>query len=82
MCEAPEPEQTTLYTEIFPSISAVRGGDQEMLRVVGLWTVISAFRGHPVTTEFSEKKYTCQYTFQSSNLHRTPVHENGNKLLR
>ena len=44
----------------------MRGGDQEMFRVVGLWTVISAFRGHPVTTEFSEKEYF-YYTFQSSS---------------
>ena len=47
-CDAPDPKQITLYHKIVPL--TVRGGNQEMFRVVGFWTVISTFCGHPVTT--------------------------------
>lgn len=35
-CDVLEPEQVILYHKIVPYISEVRGGDQEMFRVVGL----------------------------------------------
>ena len=63
----PEPKQETLYLRMVPYLCVMRGGDQEMLRVVELRAVFLTFCGGPVTAAAMDETivvifslYTCQ----------------------
>jgi len=52
-----EPKQETLYLRMVPYLCVMRGGDQEMFRVVELRAVFLTFCGGPLTAAAMDETY-------------------------